>query len=86
IDEVKEAIQSGNEEEMEKEFGDVLFVLANLTRYYKINPEIALNRSNQKFYSRFQFIERQIQEKNLDINQVSLEKMDYFWNLAKERE
>ncbi|MYL44343.1 nucleoside triphosphate pyrophosphohydrolase [Virgibacillus halodenitrificans] len=86
IDEVKEAIQSGNEEEMEKEFGDVLFVLANLTRYYKFNPEIALNRSNQKFYSRFQFIEKQIQEKNLDINQVSLEKMDYFWNLAKERE
>ncbi|AIF41997.1 nucleoside triphosphate pyrophosphohydrolase [Virgibacillus sp. SK37] len=86
IKEVKEAIQSGNEEEIEKEFGDVLFVLANLTRYYKINPEIALNRSNQKFYSRFHFIEEQIQENNLNINNVSLEEMDYFWNQAKERE
>ncbi|WP_313959501.1 MazG nucleotide pyrophosphohydrolase domain-containing protein, partial [Staphylococcus epidermidis] len=53
IKEVKEVIAKNDREEMEKEFGDVLFVLANLTRFYQINPEIALERTNQKFISRF---------------------------------
>ncbi|WP_337020565.1 nucleoside triphosphate pyrophosphohydrolase, partial [Oceanobacillus massiliensis] len=53
IKEVQEAIESKTPDDIEDEFGDVLFVLANLTRYYKINPEIALNRANRKFISRF---------------------------------
>ncbi|MFD2045567.1 nucleoside triphosphate pyrophosphohydrolase [Ornithinibacillus salinisoli] len=86
IEEVKVAIEEGNEKEIEKELGDVLFVLANISRYYKINPEVALNLTNQKFISRFSYIERQIQEQGKDMQKTDLEEMDYYWNQAKKRE
>jgi tetrapyrrole methylase family protein/MazG family protein len=84
--EVKEAIEAFDLQEIEEELGDVLFVLANLARYYKVNPEIALNRSNTKFQSRFTFIEEQLKREKKDINQTSLEEMDNLWNLAKRKE
>ena len=86
VKEVQEAIQMKSMSEIEDEFGDVLFVLANLTRYYKINPEIALNKANQKFISRFTFIEEQFEKKRADINKATLEEMDAYWNEAKGRE
>ncbi|MFC4558561.1 nucleoside triphosphate pyrophosphohydrolase [Virgibacillus kekensis] len=86
VDEVKEAVESQEQEHLEKEIGDVLFVLANISRYYKINPEIALNLTNQKFLSRFSFIEEQLNERGKDINETPLEEMDYYWNQAKKRE
>ncbi|GAB3805360.1 bifunctional methyltransferase/pyrophosphohydrolase YabN [Virgibacillus kimchii] len=84
--EVGEAVQNDDPAEIEKELGDVLFVLANLARYYKINPEVALNRSNTKFVSRFSFIETQLKKQQKDIKQTSLEEMDDLWNQAKRRE
>jgi tetrapyrrole methylase family protein/MazG family protein len=84
--EVKEAIEANNQQEVEKEFGDVLFVIANLTRYYKINPEIALNLSNQKFISRFSYIEEQLGNQGKAIEDATLEEMDAYWDQAKERE
>ncbi|MUK88066.1 nucleoside triphosphate pyrophosphohydrolase [Ornithinibacillus sp. L9] len=86
IEEVKAAIEDKDQLEMEKELGDVLFVLANISRYYKINPEVALNRTNQKFLSRFSYIEKQLQEQGKDIQETSLQEMDYYWDQAKERE
>lgn len=86
IKEVNEAIMNNDPVEIEKEFGDVLFVLANLTRYYKINPEIALNQTNQKFMSRFSFIEQQISKLGKDIQQVSRQEMDDYWEQAKKGE
>ncbi|SHG40669.1 tetrapyrrole methylase family protein / MazG family protein [Ornithinibacillus halophilus] len=86
IKEVKEAISLKDDIEIEKEFGDVLFVLANLSRYYKVNPEVALNQTNQKFQSRFTYIEEKLQEEGKDITKTSLEEMDYYWDQAKERE
>lgn len=86
LKEVQEAIKNDTQSEMEDEFGDVLFVLANLARYYKINPEVALNRVNNKFRSRFTYIEEQLKEKGIDIKQASLEEMDAYWDEAKERE
>ncbi|MFD2628050.1 bifunctional methyltransferase/pyrophosphohydrolase YabN [Oceanobacillus kapialis] len=86
VDEVKEAISIGNQEEIEKEFGDVLFVIANLSRYYKVNPEVALNRTNQKFTSRFSYIEEQLIKNQKDIHHVTLKEMDELWDQAKERE
>lgn len=86
LDEVKEAISSDNKEEIEKEFGDILFVIANLSRYYKINPEVALNRTNEKFTSRFAFIEEQLGEQQKDIQKATLQEMDELWDKAKERE
>ena len=86
IKEVKVAIDSGNEEEVEKEFGDVLFVLVNLTRYYKVNPENALSLTNKKFFQRFTYIEEKLHEKGKAIRQSTLEEMDYYWDQAKGRE
>jgi len=84
--ESREAIQSEDREEMEKEFGDVLFVLANLSRYYKINPELALNRTNQKFISRFTYLEEKLKKQGRELKETPLEEMDKYWNEAKERE
>src|SRR5699024_4834343 len=78
LSEVKEAIQHKQWTDVEEEFGDVLFVLANLTRYYKIDPEIALNRANQKFTRRFSYIEKRLQELGKDIHHTSLEEIDKF--------
>ncbi|WP_164670629.1 nucleoside triphosphate pyrophosphohydrolase [Virgibacillus doumboii] len=86
LDEVRVAIANQHETEVEKELGDVLFVLANIARYYKVNPEIALNQTNQKFTSRFSYIEEQLDEQGKDIHETSLNEMDYHWNQAKERE
>lgn len=86
IKEVNEAIANKDPVEIEKEFGDVLFVLANLTRYYKINPEIALNQTNQKFMSRFSFVEQQISKLGKDIQQASRHEMDGYWEQAKKGE
>ncbi|WP_156289996.1 bifunctional methyltransferase/pyrophosphohydrolase YabN [Oceanobacillus salinisoli] len=86
LTEVKEAINTKEKLEIEKEFGDVLFVLANLSRYYTIHPEVALELTNQKFISRFTFIEEKLKEAGRDINDATLEEMDDYWNQAKERE
>lgn len=84
--EVKEAIEKQNVDEIEAELGDVLFVLANLARHYQINPEIALNRTNKKFISRFAYIEQKLIEKGKDIQATSLKEMDHYWDEAKGRE
>jgi len=86
IQEVQEQIAREDQVEIEKELGDVLFVVANLSRYYKVNPEIALSETNQKFITRFTFIEEELKRQEKDIHQVSLEEMDMIWNQAKERE
>ncbi|HEY4600546.1 MAG TPA: nucleoside triphosphate pyrophosphohydrolase [Cerasibacillus sp.] len=86
LKEVKEAIQTDDKEEIEIEFGDVFFVLANLARYYQIHPEIALNRANEKFISRFSYIEKKLSEKQKDIKYVSFEEMDMYWDEAKRKE
>ncbi|TRM11120.1 nucleoside triphosphate pyrophosphohydrolase [Lentibacillus cibarius] len=80
------AIANQPSEAVEAELGDVLFVLANLARYYKVNPEIALNRTNEKFVRRFTYIEKQLKDLGKDIQTTSLEEMDYYWKEAKRSE
>ncbi|SFD73207.1 tetrapyrrole methylase family protein / MazG family protein [Lentibacillus persicus] len=86
LEEVHEAINLKTESEIEEELGDVLFVLANISRYYKLNPEIALNGTNAKFMSRFSHVESSLEEQGKDIRQASLEEMDGYWNQAKRNE
>lgn len=86
IGEVKEALAIENRDKVEDEFGDVLFVLANLARFYKINPETALSRANEKFIRRFNYIEERLKEAGKDWNDASLEEMDALWNEAKGKE
>src|SRR5699024_7616649 len=86
IKEVYAAIQTGHPRDIENEWGDVLFVLVNLCRHYNINPELALNASNQKFISRFSYIEKALQHAGKDIHTTALEEMERYWNEAKGKE
>jgi len=67
----------------ESEFGDLLFSLVNAARLYKINPENALDSTNLKFISRFNYLEEQIKERGKTLKDSTLEEMDRLWNEAK---
>lgn len=86
IEEFNQAAASGSQEEMEAELGDVFFVLVNIAIQYGINPEFALTRTNEKFISRFRYIEEQLKEQGKELEEASLAEMDAFWNEAKKRE
>ena len=90
LDKVKEEITEFNQEvedqnldKMEDEFGDVLFSLINYARYLKINPELALERTNKKFVKRFKYIEESAKNEGKVINELTLDQMEVFWNKAK---
>ena len=90
LDKVKEEITEFNQEvedqnldKMEDEFGDVLFSLINYARYLKINPELALERTNKKFIKRFKYIEESAKNEGKVINELTLDQMEVFWNKAK---
>ncbi len=83
ITEFKHEIKEGNTEKATEEFGDVLFSLINYARFVNINPEEALERTNKKFISRFQFIEKKATALNKNIHELSLEEMNVFWEEAK---
>jgi tetrapyrrole methylase family protein / MazG family protein len=84
--EFQEAAKIENPKQLEMEFGDLLFVLINLSRYLKIDPESALSSANRKFRSRFQYIEQQLKREGASLHESSLEKMDKLWNVAKKIE
>ncbi len=81
IQEFKEAMDNGESaEKVEDEFGDILFSLINYARFQNIDPETALERVNQKFKSRFEYIEEKAPK---DLKEMSLDEMDQLWNEAK---
>jgi tetrapyrrole methylase family protein / MazG family protein len=67
------------------EFGDILFALINIARYYDINPEEALHSTNKKFYQRFSYIEEQARKRGVALTSLSLAELDRFWEEAKEK-
>ncbi|WP_053216942.1 bifunctional methyltransferase/pyrophosphohydrolase YabN [Virgibacillus senegalensis] len=86
LNEWREAVEQGEQEEIEKEFGDFLFAIVNLARYYKVNPELSLNRTNNKFRNRFSYIEEQTALSGRKMADMSLEELDQYWNEAKQIE
>jgi MazG family protein len=82
-EELHRAIDRGSAEEMEGEFGDLLFALVNYSRFIDVNPENALRRTVEKFRNRFQYIERKLGERGKDIHSASFDEMDNLWNEAK---
>ena len=70
-------------DKMEGEFGDLFFSIINAARLYKINPDNALERTNQKFIRRFNYLEEQTIKKGLSLKDMTLEEMDKIWNEAK---
>ena len=81
--ELAEAVASKDIDKIEDEFGDLLFALVNYARYLKIDPEAALERTNLKFKSRFEYIEKQAKVKGLELGAMTLEEMDALWDEAK---
>ncbi len=86
IAEVREAIASENQNAIQDELGDILFVMANLCRKFGVNPEQALTGTNQKFTSRFHYMEKQIAQQNRHPQDLSLEELDNLWGEAKSHE
>jgi XTP/dITP diphosphohydrolase len=76
-------VEGGNGGRLEEEFGDLLFSLVNAARLWNINPDTALENTNRKFVKRFNYIERIVKERGLNMGEVSLEEMDVLWNEAK---
>ncbi len=72
-----------NKASMEAEFGDVLFSLINYARFVDINPEDALERTNKKFISRFQYLEKKVKISKKSINELSLTEMNKLWEASK---
>ncbi|MEM9831863.1 MAG: nucleoside triphosphate pyrophosphohydrolase [Bacteroidota bacterium] len=83
MQEFREAEASGDLVEAQNEFGDLLFALINYARFAGINPEEALERTNQKFMQRFQHIEQRAYEQDKNVKDMSLEEMEVYWNEAK---
>lgn len=85
LSEVETEMQSGNQEAMNEEFGDVLFALINVARKYGIDPEMALEKCNKKFIKRFNHVEQRANEQDKAIRDFSLSDLDAWWNEAKQR-
>lgn len=75
-----EAYEDHNIDNMEEEFGDLLFALVNFARFEKINPDIALNRTINKFIDRFEYIEK---NSGKDLKEMTLKEMDELWEKSK---
>lgn len=83
LGELREAIEHKGFDEVELEFGDVLFSLINVSRFLEVNPENALERTNLKFMKRFQLMEELIQADEKNIGNMQLPEMDLYWEKAK---
>ncbi len=72
-----------NPEEIEKEFGDLLFSLINLSRFIDVDPEAALEKTNKKFKNRFQLMEKMAEDQKRKLKDMTLGEMDALWNQTK---
>lgn len=86
LQELKNEISKMDEDKTEAEFGDMFFSLINAARLYKVNPDNALERTNQKFIRRFNYIEQEAKKQNKNLKDMTLAEMDALWNQAKEVE
>lgn len=85
IAEFEKEVAGMDKEKAETEFGDVMFSLVNAARLYKINPDNALERTNQKFIRRFNYLEEHTLKAGRNLADMSLEEMDAIWNEAKSK-
>ena len=74
---------NNNTDNIESEFGDVLFSMINYARFINVNPENALERTNKKFIKRFQFLEEAAKKEGKELSNMSLSEMDVYWNQSK---
>ena len=85
IGEFESEVATMDKERAEAEFGDVMFSLINAARLYKINPDNALEHTNQKFIRRFNYLEEHTIKQGRNLTDMTLEEMDAVWNEAKKK-
>ncbi|NLK46656.1 MAG: nucleoside triphosphate pyrophosphohydrolase [Treponema sp.] len=97
LEELKEAVKRESAEtdedkkavfhnSVEDELGDILSCIVNIARHLKIDPNIAMEKSNKKFYRRFSYVEAQAKIKNKNIKDCTMNELEYFWQNAKQNE
>jgi len=79
----KEIKNHGSHERIEAEFGDLLFALINYARFIDVNPDDALERTNQRFIKRFNYLEQQTIQKGKSLHDMTLDEMNVYWDEAK---
>jgi len=80
---LKRKWKKNDNEKIEEEIGDLLFTISNLARFYKINPEVALKRGNDKFKKRFVTVEKQINQSIKSGKKLSMAEMEETWKKSK---
>jgi len=86
LDEIRSAIDRDNPDEIREEIGDLLFSVANLSRFFGENAELSLHRTIDKFMRRFRSIEQEVHRRGKVMTDFSLEELDHFWEQAKTME
>ena len=86
IKEFEKAFFAQDAQAMEDELGDIFFSLVNMARFIQVDPEKALAGTIRRFISRFQFIERKAKEEGTNLRNMSIQEMDYLWEVAKKSE
>ena len=86
LEELKVELAKGDKENSTQELGDFLFSVINAARLYKLNPDNALEKTNQKFISRFNYVEDHSLKQGKNLKDMSLEEMDKLWDEAKLQE
>ena len=81
--ELRDAVASGKTNEIEDELGDLLFAVVNISRHLKVDPGVALTRTNAKFTRRFKHVEQSMKKAGIPMDKDHLSEMDGFWDEAK---
>ena len=82
--ELEEVYKSKNVSRIKDEIGDILFSIVNLARFLKVQPELALSETINKFIKRFEYVERMVTQAGKKMEEMRLSELDHFWDQAKE--
>ena len=85
IGEFEKELKNGESNTIEAEFGDLLFSMVNVARLYKLKPDNALEKTNQKFIQRFNYIEQQAAAQGRKVSELTLDEMEKLWQEAKKQ-
>ena len=85
LKELQAEVEKASQKTIEDEFGDVLFSMINYARFLNINPDTALERTNQKFSKRFTYLETKAKELGKSLQDMTLTEMDVYWEEAKKQ-
>tara|TARA_A100000164_G_scaffold381383_1_gene432779 strand:- start:2488 stop:3267 length:780 start_codon:yes stop_codon:yes gene_type:complete len=86
LNELKNAIKNNDNKNIEEEIGDLLITVVNIARFFNVSAEIALKKTNKKFYKRFHYIENAVSRKKENINDLTLKELLNYWEKAKNEE